>query len=278
MGILARLFGRKDKPINASHEPSIEQTNIVSLIQALGDEDADVRIDAIEKLTQIGRPAVDSLIKALEDKSNDSRRFSAADALWKIKDPKALDTLITALHDPSHYVRIEAAIALGNMKDPRAVKPLVKALEDPDEVVIQYAADALGQIRDSGAVEGLFKALSRRPRLYNLYEALAKIGAPSIRPFAVKLRDSDEEVRMWAAYQLKNIAGDFPGIIKDADVIHGLVEGLKDTSPHVRSEAVRTLGHIRDPETVDAIRKLLNDPDEDVREGAKLALEEIRGY
>jgi HEAT repeat protein len=255
---------------------SIKVGSIVdSLIVRLGDPNVDARVDAVDKLIQIGEPAVEPLIGALGDSSSEKRRFSAAEALGKIKDSRALDALVDTLQDTSPQVRIEAAIALGEIRDPKAVKPLVRVLGDPEVHVIQYAADALGQIGDPSAVKGLLDALSRRPRLRNLYEALAKIGAPGIRPFSARLRDSDEETRMWTAYQLKNIASSFPGVFQDPDVMSGLVNTLQDSSPSVRSEAVRALGYIKDSGTAGTIARLLDDPDDDVRTGAEQALANI---
>jgi len=50
-------------------------------------------------------------------------------SLGRIGNRQAVDALITALPDEAPYVGKSAAIALGMIKDPRAVEPLITALK-----------------------------------------------------------------------------------------------------------------------------------------------------
>ena len=90
--------------------------------------------DATEALVDLGQPAVEKLLTALEDKDENVRK-QAVIALGRIKDPGAVDALIGKLQDKDWYIRLTAAAALDTIGDERgreAIKPL---LQDPDLVV-----------------------------------------------------------------------------------------------------------------------------------------------
>ena len=63
------------------------------------------------------RRATESLIAVLKDDENWRVRNSAAQALGKIGDPRALRPLIAALKDESGYVRQSAVRAAGQMQE-----------------------------------------------------------------------------------------------------------------------------------------------------------------
>jgi hypothetical protein len=70
-----------------------------------------------------------------------------------------VDDLIQVLgSDDSYKVRVQAALVLGKLKDKRAVPSLVKALVDENPTVRAVAAQALGAIGDDKAVSALKKA------------------------------------------------------------------------------------------------------------------------
>jgi hypothetical protein len=70
-------------------------------------------------------------------------RESAARALGKLGDKRALEPLVAVLGDEYAYVRWTAAQALGELGDKRALEPLVTALRDEDEHMRWAAAQAL---------------------------------------------------------------------------------------------------------------------------------------
>jgi len=121
---------------------------------ALNDSDSYVQYTAAQALGRIGDPrAVDPLILVLNDSASSlppmerqSIRFMALYALVKIGEP-AIDPLILALNDSSSSVRCYAADALGEIGDPRAVDPLIDALNDEDEDVREAAMEALEKIQ-----------------------------------------------------------------------------------------------------------------------------------
>lgn len=131
--------------------------NINRLIEILGDEDELVRIQASESLENIGEPAVEPLIAALDNPDKNIRRYSAR-VLGEIGDERAIEPLILNLSDVNKWVRRETSGALSKMGDP-ATDPLIELLEDSDWKVRGAAAWALGRIGNKKAVEPLIKSL-----------------------------------------------------------------------------------------------------------------------
>ena len=143
---------RAEKALKNIGKPAVEP-----LIKELKDKDRNVRSCAVTVLGNIGDPrAVEPLIQALQDKDSDVQR-NAREALEKIG-KLAVEPLIQALkHENSKVIRWSAAWALGYIGDPRAIEPLIQALEDEDVRVA--AAGALVEIGDTRAVNPLLKVV-----------------------------------------------------------------------------------------------------------------------
>lgn len=141
---------------------------IEALAKVISDEiiielkDMEVFLAAIHVLRQIGKPAVEHLIKMLESGDVDMAG-DAAHALGIITDNRAIEPLIRALGikdarvaEPSTPVRSlgskcwrvhdNAAVALQNIGEP-AIEPLTKALEDKNKDVREGAEKILKEIR-----------------------------------------------------------------------------------------------------------------------------------
>ena len=86
-------------------------------------------------------------------------RTSAAWALGKIGDERAVPGLLRALRDEEAGVSGAAAWALGQIGDESTVPELLKALRDEETGVRSAAARALGWIGDECAMPELLKAL-----------------------------------------------------------------------------------------------------------------------
>ncbi|MCC7566068.1 MAG: HEAT repeat domain-containing protein [Methanomicrobiaceae archaeon] len=125
-----------------------------------GSSDRNVRIVAAGILGDTRDPAaVRPLIEALGDEDDDIRG-AAAGALVQIGAP-AVDPLLAALESGSKWVRLYAAGALGFIGDPRAIDPLrQRASSDEDADIRSVAEDAIEKIRRRGAVE---EAVPPRP-------------------------------------------------------------------------------------------------------------------
>jgi HEAT repeat protein len=99
------------------------------------------------------------------------------------QESKAIDTLITRLHDADGMVRQQARIDLVNIGQP-AVDHLTQALADPNEQVQWEAAKALSQIGDVKSVQTLIALLEEpRPGIRWLAaEGLVAVGLPAVEP------------------------------------------------------------------------------------------------
>ena len=123
------------------------------------------------------RRNIGGLIKALGYRHDKGREVAqtAAEALGKIGDPRAVEALITALKDESvsDNVRQAAGEALGKIGDARAVEPLIAILKNGSSDVRQAAAEALGKVGDARAVEALITAL-KQEKYWSLRQAAAE--------------------------------------------------------------------------------------------------------
>ncbi len=130
----------------------MDDSDIQALIRDLGSGDWEIIKKAVEKLVEIGKPAVSALIEFLKDEDS-GLRPQAAEVLGKIGDTRAVPALIDALNDCASYMYENAALALGMIaeKHPEynwstAVPSLISALNDYDVNVQLRAAWALAKI------------------------------------------------------------------------------------------------------------------------------------
>lgn len=166
--------------------PLAEQTKIASLI---GDFNHGFsrRDNAIEALVEIGEPAVEPLIQALNNESWVVRE-AATEALGKIGDERAVEPLIKVLDDEDEttFVREAAAEALGEIGDERAIEPLAHALTDID--VLKNAAVALDKLgwAPQNESEKAYYLIAK-----NQWDELTRLGEPAVEPLIHTLTDMD---------------------------------------------------------------------------------------
>lgn len=176
---------------------------------------------------------------------------------------KAVPYLIAALEKEDTAVRMNATEALGRIDDPAVVEPLVSMLVDPDPN-IQYAAMNALENRGTMALEKLIETArgdDQKLRAHSI-ELLGRIGDPSARAVAEQgLKDSSPEVRAQAVIALRWIAFE--------EAVELIFPLLNDTDNNVRMMVVFALGDM--PESSPARRALvksLNSADDQVREKA----------
>lgn len=238
---------------------------------------------------------VSRLIRKLRDPDDYEVRWSAAKALGKIKDPRAVEPLIAALGDPYYDVRMSAAEALGKIGMP-AVTPLIAALTNTNSSVRDTAADALGEIKDPRAVEPLIAALTdanyfvRTGAAYALGEIkdtraikplIAALGKEKVEHSTAPMRTSRRSpawpaptLSNWAYYVQESMT---KALVKiGAPAIDPLIAALKDTNIGVRWAAVDALGEIKDSRAVEPLIATLKDTDFNVRDSAAKDLGELK--
>ncbi len=190
---------------------------------------------------------VGPLLRATQDPAPTVRAVALGVAA--VRDERALDAALAALHDPDGRVRQSAAAAL---VDERAVPALIQALGDPHARVRASAAGSLGRLHATEAVEPLLALLHAKSR------------------------------------RTRADAADALGEIGDTRAVDPLVELFERSSNlRVRLAAIHALGRLRDPRAISVLRVAAADTTLErgsddprflpVRRAANEALREIRG-
>ena len=184
--------------------------------------------------------------------------------------PNAVPVLLNKLSDPDPAVGLYVAQALGDLTPANDLPELRAELSDQNADVRFRSALALGDLRDAGAVPGLTVAL--------------RDGEPA---GAERGCQSPGEDRQWAGYQCADQgAGQRPAVCSAR--VHGrpgeprrhgcagAEPGLL-TSPEtrVRLHSATVLGYIASPEARSALQLATIDPDFDVRNEVRWALDEL---
>jgi HEAT repeat protein len=139
--------------------------------------------------------------------------------------PDEIEPLINLLKNDDWRVRESAAKALGRLGDKRALEPLITCLKDEDARVYKSAAAALANLGHERAVEPLIGCLKSRTERYSTAEALTKFGKPVVEPLITFLKDRDNGVREYAATVL--------GDVGDTRAIEPLISCLKENDREV---------------------------------------------
>ena len=165
------------------------------------DNNSDVRKAAVHAL---GELRDERAVKPLTNYLRCWGVWIVCNALAKIGKP-AVETLITALQDRDPVIRMIAAEALGKIGDKRAVEPLINLLEDEEVKIV--AAEALGKIGDKRAINPLIKwALEDNYFAITAFKALGEIGKPAIEPLIeVLVKSEDWDITKLAKKTLKEI-------------------------------------------------------------------------
>ncbi|MCM1986339.1 HEAT repeat domain-containing protein [Methanococcoides seepicolus] len=218
------------------------KTTIEILIEDMAVQNVSVSSNAVRSLVDIGEPAVEPLIQALENNNLDIRENSAI-TLGKIGDKRAVEPLLNLIDDECQEVRIAAEIALGDIGEEH-IDLLVTHANNPDKSLSsrKIAIIVLGEYGEK-AVPHLIELLSENDDYFTLSGevrySLAKIGEPAVDPL-IKLLESDD--------------------------------------PDVKSSAIKALGDIGDECAIEPLSKALNDESELVRNLAKSNIERIENH
>lgn len=243
------------------------------LVEILGDR-GKIGWAASEALAEIGSPAVESLIKALNDKRS-CVRINAVRALSKISDPKVEDNLLKALKDKNAWVRWGASSYLSDKATARAIPSLIKALRDEYSMVRQNAISALGKLKDPRAIKPLIAFLKEDDDILILdlaVQALLQIKAKDPNTIEVIIRALKEKrswVRRGAMAALSNI--------NEPRIVDPLIEALRDADFVVCDQATRKLGNMKDPRAIGPLIRALEEAYERDRHVIAAALAAITG-
>jgi HEAT repeat protein len=296
--VIVVLFGFSGFGANMS-EAAESEKSIQELIKQLDSRAWD---QAVKELVRIGEPAVDPLLRALNQNSHwISAR--ASDTLSKIQSTKAVDGLLGALDSSKLEKRTKRSIlqSLGNVKSERVLNSLIRhlghedwaircavlrslgqiggqtaeeavisALKDKERYVVESAITVLGQMKSTRAPVHLIEILEDREGMgrIKISRALVAIGEPSVDAIVSSMRkDMDREIcwhLIWALGQIDSDAA-----------IKPLVRALKSRNWMVRNEAAVSLVRINSSTSTEPLRRLLESGHDNSRRQAQWILKTL---
>jgi HEAT repeat protein len=250
--VLKRIVGEEqaatvdDNTVIADRATYLKQEGAVVLIQALRDEDRDVRQAAAEALGRLGhKPAIEALALVLQDE-DEWVRHAAANALEGLNWQPA-DEVLRARHAVV-LQRWDAAVVLGGA----AMGPLLQASVSGDGITRYRAAMCLGQLGDARAVPALASLLSDtyQPVRQAAAQALVAVGLCHATPkqqaaAAVELREWDKAINL------------------GADAVEAMADAVRkrNEDPEWSAAAAVSLAQVTDPAAFTPLLALLGDPE-----------------
>jgi HEAT repeat protein len=278
---------------------------IRSLLQAVDDEEARVRLEAIYALGVIARQPFPSefdaaLIKVL-DHYDPAVRAAAARVVGRLRIASAGDALIRAINDSNAAVRHASMRALGYIRETRAVQALTEQLAfygrgegawsaldalarigHPSSVAVfktrladkepwlrRAAAEGLGRSGDTSEMSALETGASTDPSEMvraAMAFALHKLGRNYVSRLA-EFMDTEKMVPQVAEYFIE----------LGPAIVPVLLPHLKDPDAAIRANIAMVLGEIGDEAALKALEPLLQDKDGDVAKAAGRAIARIKG-
>lgn len=131
------------------------ESSVSALIKALEDKNSEVRRYATRGLIKLNKIAVLPLIDYLS-RAGGEGAAAAIRALGDIADKRALESLLNQANGDQ---RAEAFLALGKLRDQRAESALIEGLQDQDAQARMNAAMALGPLGGPQSAEALQKTI-----------------------------------------------------------------------------------------------------------------------
>ncbi len=127
---------------------SEQSGKVRAILSELRDINKDRRRTAVMKLGMVGGDqALRALIGIVENTQEDLIvRGRAALMLGKLKDDRAVTSLIRALEAPGFLTPYNAALALGKIGDPRAIDALLSFADGSNDKTRAAAVEALRQL------------------------------------------------------------------------------------------------------------------------------------
>jgi len=284
---------------------------VSSLLQAVDDENAKVRLEAMYAVGVVAAPPLTTLsgeqaqrlIKAL-DHFDPAIRSAAGRVIARLKLADAGDTLIKAINDSQADVRYSAMRALGAIHDVRAVQALTEQFAFYRKGEGAWSAlDALARIASPASVP-LFKERLQDKDPYirrAAVEGLGRAGDTASIETLEKIVGSDEAamVRIAAAFALQKLGRtNYVGRIADLmaspkvteqgegylvelgpAVAAALVPRLQESDADVRESMANVLGAIGGPDTVAALEAMATKgPNSAAGVAAKRAIARIQAH
>ncbi len=206
--------------------------DIPSLTTLLRDPDPDIRIFMSDILGHSkSKQAVQPLCEAMLKDPEVNVRYQAAMSLGTLAFPEAADALHQAMQD-EEWVQFSVVEALTKIRDDKAINTLVQSLNTCSPLVSSIIIDALGELKNIKAVPLLLKFIENAPEVlrHKAVKAIVQIlGADSLCLI------SEKEQIKFRGY-LEEALQD-----EDEDLLHIALIGLSVMGKDTSSEAIMQL-------------------------------------
>lgn len=217
--------------------------------------DTDLKDEAINTLSVIGRKAVRPLLEELPG-SNAKIREGVARVFGEIGDRNSVPALINMIQDENGHVRQQASVSIGKIKDRSCSRPLLVLLGDQYHNVQDAAVDAISKINDRSVIPLLTDLLGSTELTVrcNAIKLLGRLGASeAMDKLSFALKDEDQKIRKAAIEAI--------GLLQGPGVENALLLAIKDETPAVRLQAIGIIIKRRDLDLIDQIIPLVSDGD-----------------
>ncbi len=196
---------------------------------------------------------LDTLLRTLRGKNNQSYRIIAAMALGFGQSPKALPVLIENLHDLDSSIVNNCLQSIGFMGDKETpLPPLVDVLRTKKGKTQAFAAYAIGETvtpkREFHGADLALLELLNDPEIFLRMNAVSALGKMQLKS-AVKPIITTNLFHEYPRVRLAAIAA--LGTIKHPSATASLIESLKDADPKIRKRTIWALKRITDKDFED---------------------------
>ena len=210
----------------------------ITLVRFLSVSDWETRWDAADMIDGYrDQELVAPVFEILQKESNPHVQNRL---IWILETNKAWDELYSCLDSPKFWVRTYAADSLTRSGENRFVEPLLKNMLENNNQDYIYEQILRGIVNPSSV--GL------------LLEYLSN-ATPTMTKGLLELL----------------------GASKGPQVLSHLLATLKDPNAEIREGAVLGLMHLGDPQAIEPLRRLLDDPSEDIQRWVRSVLLDLEG-
>jgi len=264
--------------VRKSGKPDAEVLLLRDLLEDKEKKFHSVRGKILDEIGKAGRAKSAAALPAVLKQIDDPDRkvvLAAVRCLGEIGDAATADAIARFLAPGQDAeLRTATARALSRIGTPNVVDPLVRALDEADAAVLLAVLEGVKTVRVHSAIPRLQVILAARggePEIAKAcVDALGEIGDPGAVPILVDfLAHSDREKDRLARWAAANALGK----LKQPQGVDALVALLDDPGAGLRQAAVQALGRIADPRAGEPLaRTVRSDQDPVARELAAQAL------
>ncbi len=132
------------------------------------------------------------ILKGLKELDPDIREKSCE--LLYYFGTKAVPTLSSVLSDPNIHVRRKAVGSLRKLKNKRALITLIKGAKDNDDIIAEISTRALGELKDPGVIDVIVNNMKRSKTLVRdaAVYAATQIGSPIAKKLSAQLNANNQ--------------------------------------------------------------------------------------